>query len=348
MPGSGRIDRFRLFLFASALCALAACGDEIAGPVQLEPGGAPLFAGEMQEHGNGWFYRGDSARITITAVAPSCDSPSHLIGYLWPDQYSLTYNACGELGRTWMKYPRISSDSSPLFFTTEYVIEGYGTSNRMTGVYPRYVFYLKDDWKGNFGDLEVTVELFPCNATGDPILDAPEVRDSLKAAMVRSNLDSTPESLQRREVGGLIFRHVDSVGVTSFYFKEAPSYNRQTACMNEWGPFNGNASGDMPVASFHTHPNASRDKVYGCRGPGAQQFPGGPGRAKIAGDARKTGGGSDPDWEMTDNQSWNIPVYVMTKTGLMSRLDPGTDPSLRRRNKNMWYWKNNPTGCRGW
>lgn len=324
------------------------CADDVAGPLRHTAPDAPALTAGFVQHGNGWFYRGDSARITITSVAPSCNSPSVLIGYLWPLQFTLTYNACGELGRSWMKYPRISSDSSPLFITTRYVFGGYGTSNRMTGAYPRYVFLLKDDWQGNFGDLEVTVELFGCNTTGDPILDSPDVRDSLKAAMERSNPDSTPESMHRREAGGLIFQHTDSVGTTSFYFKEAPSYLEQTACTNSWGPFSGNAPGDLPVASFHTHPNAPRDKLFGCREPGAQQFPGGPGRPRTAGDARKTGGGSDPDWNMTDHDSWKIPSYVMTKTGLISRLDPGTDPRLRKKNKNMWYWKNNPKACKGW
>jgi hypothetical protein len=55
------------------------------------------------------------------------------------------------------------------------------------------------------------VEVFACNRTGDTILDTKSVRDSLLAAMQRSNPDSSPNSMQRKEIGGLFFQHVDSV-----------------------------------------------------------------------------------------------------------------------------------------
>lgn len=179
--------------------------------------------------------------------------------------------------------------------------------------------------------------------TGDSVLDTPTLRDSLLAAMARSNPDSTTGSMKRREIGGLIFRNVDSLGVTRFYFKEAPTYLRQTACDNEWMIFGGNAAGDIAVASFHTHPNAPGDPVYGCPDPEAQQVPGGPGKPKYTGDAGKTGGGSDGDWNLT-NQSGS-PAYVMTKNGRISRLAPDTPKSQRKSNPNMWFWKNSPTGC---
>lgn len=188
----------------------------------------------------------------------------------------------------------------------------------------------------------VKVEVIPC-PTGDSILDSDALRDQLIAAMERSNPDSTPESMKRREVGGLFFRTVDSLGVTRYYFKEAPSYVRQTACGNSWNIFGGNNSGDIPVASFHTHPNAPKDKVYGCPQPQSQQAPGAPGTPKYAGDASKTGGGSSTDWNFADSSG--SPAYVMTKNGLISRLTPDTPKSQRAANPNMWSWTNSPVAC---
>jgi hypothetical protein len=189
----------------------------------------------------------------------------------------------------------------------------------------------------------VKVEVIPC-PTGDPILDNEALRNQLMAAMARSNPDSTPESMKRREVGGLIFRSVDDLGVTRYYFKEAPSYKSQTPCLNDWDGFSGNHPDDMAVAVFHTHPNAPGEMVYGCPGKDAAQFPGDPGKKpKQVGDASKTGGGSVEDWNATDG--WGYTQYVMTKNGLISRLDLKTPKPKRASNPNMWNWKNSVIGC---
>jgi hypothetical protein len=199
------------------------------------------------------------------------------------------------------------------------------------------------------GRVRLSAAVFACNRTGDTILDTKSVRDSLLAAMQRSNPDSSPNSMQRKEIGGLFFQHVDSVtGDTSYYFKAAPSYVTQSACGNEWNVFSGNNSVDTPVGAFHTHPHLPGDTVYGCRQANAQQVPGGPGIPRIAGDERRTGGGSDDDWAMTLNAAWPIPQYVMAKSGLIARLNYGTPGNARRQNPNLWYWRSNPSGCRGW
>lgn len=192
----------------------------------------------------------------------------------------------------------------------------------------------------------VKVEVIPC-PTGDSVLDNQALRESLVAAMARSNPDSTPGSLKRREVAGLIFRTVDSLGVTRFYFKETPVYARQTACNNEWSIFFGNSPGDTPVALFHTHPNSVGEIVYGCKG--GQQYPGGPGTPFKKPPEFDTGGGSNNDWDVIDRPAWQIPMYVMSKDGLMWRLDPHTPKSLRPSNPNYWRWKNAPgEACPSW
>ena len=190
----------------------------------------------------------------------------------------------------------------------------------------------------------VKVEVIDC-ITQDSILDNAALRKQLMAAMAKSNPDSTPESMKRREVGGVIFRNVDSLGVVRYYFKETSSYTQQTACTLSFTPsFPGNQPGDIGVAIFHTHPNSPKETVYGCPEAGAQQFPNGPGKPKKAGDASKTGGGSDADWNAADRGRY-YPSYVMTKNGLISRLTPLTAKALRKSNPNMWRWKNSPTGC---
>ena len=344
----------RLIATVAAVSFVVACADKLSTepePARSRPQ-VSAATGDTVEHGYAKYYRGDSVRITVNRVSPNCDISTSILIALWDwGSEWLSQNACADSGRLWAGRASASADSTLLFMTTAWANPAYGNSNRMVGSYPKYTFLLTKDWTSSatFGDLEVCVEFISCTRTGDTILDTKSVRDSLLAAMARSNPDTDPRLMQRREVGGLIFQHVDSVtNDTSYYFKETPSYVRQTACQNGWGIFSGRIPRDKPVGSFHTHPSAAGDTVYGCNARNAKQTPGGPGTVRIAGDERKSGGGSEGDWDMTLNPSWPIPQYVMTKSGLISRLNYGTPKGARKQNPNIWYWKSNPNGCRAW
>lgn len=313
------IDPVLGVLAACAFIALG-CADDVADPLRHSAARAPALNAGFVQHGNGWFYRGDSARITITAVAPSCNSPSVLMGYLWPLQFTLTYNACGELGRSWMKYPRISSDSSPLFITTRYVFGAYGTSNRMTGAYPKYVFYLKDDWQGNFGDLEVTVELFGCQKTGDPVLDAPGAAKVIDSLLALSNVKGPLES--RRERTAVAWQNVVTNTVR---FDISPREGDRCGTSIGVPP---DTEQERVIGVMHTHPHYRGDDMTGCKA-GAKRYR-----------PEANGGGSNEDWVLA--RQFGVDVYAISPQ-VIHRL-PQTTPE-RDRPKNRQRWKRVTAGC---
>jgi hypothetical protein len=337
-------------LLAGILTACENVGPTEAARARVFPIHAlPLVeTGDTAENGSGWWFNRDSMRITISSVTGACTSPNATLIFSYPPStnYYLTSNACGELGRTFMQHAFLPSDSTSFGFTTHGVLIGSGTGNLRWGKYPTYYFGLKNDAYGTYGDYVVRADVFPCNLTGDSLLDIESIRDSLKAAFARSNADSAPGTMKRREVGGVIFRHTDpATGARSYYFKEPSSYAVQTACRNEWSVPAPNTPGDVPVAGFHTHPNIASDTVYGCQ-PGTKQFPGGPGVVAFAGNHANAGGGSTPDWAFPTNTG--SPMYTMGKDSVVWRLDPGVAPAAQPANPRHWRWKKTPGGCRGW
>jgi hypothetical protein len=159
--------------------------------------------------------------------------------------------------------------------------------------------------------------------------------------MARSNPDSTPASMQREERGGAVYKRIRGSD-TTYYIKEASIYVNQNACGNLFTDVSPDSLGDEAVGYWHTHPNAPNDTVYGC--PGGAQSPSDTLPPGIAQDVLSYGGGSPEDWQKADSSTYS--VYVMTKEGVISRLDPNT--TNKTGNPNVWYWKNNPTGCRAW
>ena len=125
---------------------------------------------------------------------------------------------------------------------------------------------------------------------------------------------------------------------------KTPAYTAQTQCWNKWGGLN--VARYFPVAVFHTHPNVAGDSLFGCPFYGSQQTPNGPGKVQTAGDEAKNGGGSDADWDSTNGPNWQVPTYIMAKSGIISRLNQKTAKNKRKRNQDMWQWRN--SACHDW
>ena len=343
--GNLRTKRLIQLLILAAGPVAAACSrDAVTAPYspRLVQHPFAFYGGDTVEGAYARVYRGDSVLIEVVATSSNCNLTNSVLWALWSPGGSLdwlSYNACAATGQKWMKHPLMSVDSGGVFMTTSYDSAFvFGTANLRIGDYPKYTFLLKRGMNGGtYGDIEVCVTIFPCHRTGDPVLDNDSVRAQLLQAMQRSNPDSTPRSMKRREIGGGVFQRVSVSGDTTYYAKEAPNYLAQTACRNSFGYFPPDSSGDVVVAIWHTHPNSPADTVYGCAG--GQQTPTG-----IAQSVLPYGGGSPQDWAAAD--SADLPVYVMTKDGVIARLEPNV--TNRTGNQNVFYWKNDPTGCRAW
>ncbi len=174
----------------------------------------------------------------------------------------------------------------------------------------------------------------PCPATGDSLLDSPDVRAGLLDALKASHPDLPPGS--RVEVGGLIWRRPDG----TFFTSVVPPGPTTTECH-----FDGNYAegvlhppepGAQAVGKFHTHPSQAKDPVYGCKSqPGIRfaQFPGDRGLVPTA-RPDENGGGSDADWESGTSDAFSL--YVINAAGRVYRLDPDVPPDRRTENPNRW------------
>lgn len=153
----------------------------------------------------------------------------------------------------------------------------------------------------------------------DSVLNTPQVRREFMAQLAASNPDSTPESLKRKERGGLIWQMQDGS-----YFAQTVADPLATQCA--YTPSQGTAPPNAVtyVALFHTHPNKPGHKVYGCpdspAGVPQSQFPGDGKEVPLAGDKAKNGGGSPADWRFARDQT--LPVFVVDADGTVWRLDP--------------------------
>ncbi len=100
--------------------------------------------------------------------------------------------------------------------------------------------------------------LAPCPPSGDPVLDAPDVRRVLYQSLANSLPNSAPELRQRRERGGVIYQSADGA------YHAAEGIDPQaTVC--DFSHARAPVSlqpGDVPKAGFHTHPHKTNDKVY--------------------------------------------------------------------------------------
>jgi hypothetical protein len=308
------------------------------------------YGGDTVEGAYARFYRADSLKIEVKGTTSNCNiTNSHLWAVWNPGGVDwLSTNACASTGQSWMKRPSINVDSGGVFMTTSYDSAFvFGTANLRIGDYPKYTFLLKRGMNGgNYGDIEVCITVFPCHRTSDPAMNDTTVRRQLLEFMALSNPDSTSASMKRREIAGGVFMRVEADSDTVYYLKETPTYLVQTACRTSFGSVQGDSAGDMPVGIFHTHPNMPGDTVYGCAGANSKQTPTGPGVVRFAGDPRRTGGGSAADWRAADSSGFA--QYVMSANGVIARLDPGVTLLNQPTNQNLWYWRNNPTGCRAW
>ena len=94
------------------------------------------------------------------------------------------------------------------------------------------------------------------------------------------------------------------------------------------------------MGTYHTHPSSTNEPTYGC--PGFSQVPGdGLPVPKADPNSPVAGGGSTDDWNMTNQ---GFPVYSITKTGRIYRLDPNTPVADRGKNPNKWELNSN-AGC---
>lgn len=182
--------------------------------------------------------------------------------------------------------------------------------------------------------VEVHFQLPPCPPSGDSILDDPTVRDSLRAGLAASNPDSTPGSGWRHEVGGVVWRHIDGT-----FLLQRIQDPQATECVYHSQAAPPPNPGDIAVAIWHTHPSLTGEQVYGC--PGRSQAPG-DGRPTARAAPTSNGGGSDADWNATND---GFPDYVYAKERLLFRLDPGTPAAERSSNPHRWLLSTQPPGC---
>lgn len=183
----------------------------------------------------------------------------------------------------------------------------------------------------------------PCDSTGDPILDAPNIVPSLQNALKQSNPDATPGTGAKKEQAGAIFRRPDGT-----YFTFAALDPNATECHFDFTKISLAPpvadSGAILVGIYHTHPSGTNEKTYGCRPidgkPQAQTLNDGLPVPRAR--PNTNGGGSPADWDAANQVS---PQYVINKDGFLWRLDPNVPERDRRKNPNKWNWKKAPPGC---
>ena len=179
------------------------------------------------------------------------------------------------------------------------------------------------------GDLRTTSELRitsfevkPCGATGDPVLDSPEVREGLRSELSLSR--PNPDGSGRAERRGYLYQRDDG----SYFLLPANDPNG-TMCGFYFTalPVPPIVQGATFVGDYHTHPSKHREILTGCQN---QQ----PNEVRRANRKARTGGGSDGDWEFADLRGKSH--YIVDIDQKVWRLDPNTLPDARKNNPNRW------------
>lgn len=198
----------------------------------------------------------------------------------------------------------------------------------------------------------VTVECRITTPASDSILNTPQVRRTFMNALAQSNPDSTPQSLKRKEIGGVVWQLSNGSFVAQIV--DDPGAN---AC--GFRPQGGTAPpGATAAALFHTHPNRKNDPVYGCppdpnTGEKFSQYPGDGLKPQKAGDKAAKGGGSPADWRYARDEydpNTGIKIYSIDADGRVWRLDPqlsdpDEEPSLVPNPNNFRAFGSGPTSC---
>ncbi|MBX6332931.1 MAG: hypothetical protein IRY91_13875 [Gemmatimonadaceae bacterium] len=193
-----------------------------------------------------------------------------------------------------------------------------------------------------------TVTVTPCAATGDSILDSPEVRKQMLDELAASNPSATPGTGVKKERAGLIFKRPDG----SYYLKYIPD-STTTECFSHLQYVPGDSVGDVAIVTFHTHPSNDGDPVYGCppdtlangrvvrwaqRRNDGLRAP----RANSSGN----GGGSDQDWSVVRSSA--IDGYTISKDGHVYMLPHDTTQvpvGDEANNPNVWHRKDKNSVC---
>jgi hypothetical protein len=193
-----------------------------------------------------------------------------------------------------------------------------------------------------------TVTVTPCAATGDSILDSPEVRTQMLDELAASNPSATPGTGVKHERFDIIFRRGDG----SYYVKYVPD-SLATECVSFVRFAAGDSAGDVPVAIFHTHPSNTNELVYGCPSDTlsngvvlryAQRR--GDGGALRRANPNANGGGSVGDWETARSTGYD--VYIVGKDGHHYKLPHDTTQVPRGQessNPNVWHRKDKMSIC---
>jgi len=202
---------------------------------------------------------------------------------------------------------------------------------------------------GDTQTVKVRVRVVPedCDSVlSDSVLNDPEVRTGLRQALAASTPGATPESMQRLEQNGVVWRGPDG----TIYLEDTTDPYGNTPCFSydrdSLASRTPPIPGSTPLGYYHTHPNVIGDYVYGClpSAPGRPwpaQFPGDidqdthlPREPNVGVGCDATGGGSPGDWAATD--STGFPHWIICADGRVVRLDPGA--LTRSGNPNKWYW----------
>jgi hypothetical protein len=115
--------------------------------------------------------------------------------------------------------------------------------------------------KGAGADTTATarVEVLPCAATGDSILDSPEVRQVMFSELA-AGMKPSASSGNRRERGGLIYRRPDG----SFVALPIPNTETNSCSYTEATPNPLVDPSWVRLVQWHTHPYKRTDRIYNC------------------------------------------------------------------------------------
>lgn len=214
---------------------------------------------------------------------------------------------------------------------------------------------------GQYRTAHAHVGVIPCDSTGDPALDDPNVRKGFGEMMRLSNPDSAPgsgidstrvdwwETGWRKERATWVVKRGDG----SYYTVQA-RIDFTTECSIQFDATHHNElrstlpPGDSIVALAHTHPALPGQRVYGfCsavdslgNAKPAQRWPGDnkgvPGYAAVN---ATQGGGSKSDWDVAAQNLYD--VYTMNAAGEIWRLPKGWTYNMRFQNpaKRLKTWK---------
>lgn len=175
------------------------------------------------------------------------------------------------------------------------------------------------------------VDVVPC-LTGDSVLDSRDIRDSLLALLQRSE---NPNPLLRREHGGFIYE----LPTGAFTFRPDTGLASSDCYFRPSSP--PSVPGASSVAQVHTHPHESPDTAQGCL-----KEDGTPYNRWVNVDPKLNGGGSNPDWDATQD---GFDHYVISSPGDVYLLQAGSDglsSSDKAANPHHWAW--NSSGSCHW